>query len=268
MKVTFVPWNTWTGPHPLKGVAERQTSTFSPLLAHTVKALQRELAHLNCTHLVYSMNLPPEEFHPGYWPSLTAMHITSPGVCVTAWCGSKTYHFCCDTYRTWSHNLHAISLTLIALRTAGRHGVFPDSGPDRLLSDFMIGKVPIPTMDEVDWVDSSNIDPWEIWKPKRAKANKNGSQPQGGTKAPPPPPPPPKAPESDWPIIPKTAAQACVVMHALTGFHLNETTPSEADLVAAYREGARRHHPDVLGGCHQKFVSLSAAYQFLLRRAK
>jgi hypothetical protein len=115
---------------------------------HTLDHLEHELAALKAADVLIEAGFGLSQIRNDGWPR-GGQEPNHAGVVLYFKRGADTLRFACGTYRTWRQNLHAIYLTLEALRAIDRYGA--TSGHEQY-----IGFKQLPAAPESAWsVDSA-----------------------------------------------------------------------------------------------------------------
>jgi hypothetical protein len=116
----FAPIEQWPGaPTPL---ADRRHARFRSPHARTLRILDYELDKLDAQNVVLQAYISPDQIRlDGWLRGRAAPH--DPGVILSFTSKAGAVSFPCDTYKDYMDNLHAIALSLVALRAVDRYGV-------------------------------------------------------------------------------------------------------------------------------------------------
>lgn len=118
----FVPVEDWPGEK--LPAHKRKDVPFGVTYAKMLDDLERELRHLGARDIVIQAYFRRDDIRNDGWPRSSAPKPSDSGVILSFTNREKQeISFPCDTYRSYEHNLRAISLTLTALRAINRYGV-------------------------------------------------------------------------------------------------------------------------------------------------
>lgn len=113
----FVPLDTRT-----YASKARKRSQFDSPYSQTLQLLERELKHLQATHVVIQADVEPSQVrNDGLLRSGTTPR--SPAIVLSFSSKYGDLSYPCDTFTAWQDNLRAIALSLECLRKVDRYGV-------------------------------------------------------------------------------------------------------------------------------------------------
>lgn len=101
----------------------RGRSTFRMAWGDTLALLETELGHLKASDIVIEVGLRPDDIRIDGWPRANAAEPSHPGVVISFASKHGPLRYLTDTHAWWHHNVHAIALSLQALRAVDRYGV-------------------------------------------------------------------------------------------------------------------------------------------------
>jgi hypothetical protein len=205
----FVPITEWPGTP-----SRRENARFRTHYNDTLDKLETELRHLKARAIVVAAFYTREQIRNDGWPKANEKP-SNPGVIVSFTTPTGALSFPCDRYWYMEHNLHAIALSLEALRAVDRYGV------------------------------TKSAEQYRGWQQIAAPA-----APAFSTKE--------EAARFIWRYS-----------DGISGFTDPGKIIFDVDLRgSAYRQAARRLHPDAQTGNHELFVKLQQALSLLDGSAK
>ena len=119
MRVSFRPIEGWPGEQTPDH--QKKTGAFQSTWTRTLERLEYELERLDAEACVISLALNDGDIRIDGWPKAKARPLHA-GVILQFEGRYGRQSFVCDTYALWQHNVHAIMLTLEALRAVDRYG--------------------------------------------------------------------------------------------------------------------------------------------------
>jgi hypothetical protein len=117
LDVRFRPLEKWREKTPLGSKNGQFKMPFNDTLDH----LEYELRALKATDVLIEAGFSLAQIRNDGWPR-GGQEPNHAGVVLYFKRGADTLRFACGTYRTWRQNLHAVMLTLEALRAIDRYG--------------------------------------------------------------------------------------------------------------------------------------------------
>lgn len=113
----FRPLPKWTREPGLK----HRRSQFKTVYNKTLDAVEYELRHLKARNIVIEAGYRPDQIRNDGWPR-SGVSPSHPGCVLYFDSPDGALCFPCGTYGRLEHNMHAIALTLTALRAIDRYG--------------------------------------------------------------------------------------------------------------------------------------------------
>lgn len=206
----------------------------------SVEMLRLELAQLGATHITLCTGHRKIELGDDGWPSDSlANAITNhPGVQLAFQCDYGWLHFLCDAFQQWEVNFRCIGETL---QNLGGMNMLKMVGEGKVYTPFKVKNNPFPgaRFEEEDVFDDEE---WTNTTTAGTKNQRTGSS------------------FDDEESIPSSVPDKVVIagtwISARCSVKLGTLLKSEESLKRAYREIARKLHPDVETGDHESFVQL------------
>lgn len=204
----------------------------------SVEMMRLELAQLAATHVTLCTGHRKIELGEDGWPSDSlANAITNhPGVQLSFQCDYGWLHFLCDAFQQWEVNFRCIAETLQNLSGINMLHMLKEG---QVYAPFKVKSNPFPRVrfdEDEEWEDD--------WSEVTSGASSRHHWDSSG----------------DGESIPSSVPDAVVIagtwIAARCSLKLAALIHSEESLKSAYREIARKLHPDVETGDHEGFVQL------------
>lgn len=114
----FRPVEKW----PTQTTGKRKRAVFRSSYTKTLNLLEDELRKLSALDIVIQAGFSLDQIRNDGWPR-GGQSPKHPGIILSCRSRGQSLSFPCDTYDTWQDNIHAIALSLNALRAVDRYGV-------------------------------------------------------------------------------------------------------------------------------------------------